>query len=327
MKKRVLSGMRPTGPLHLGHFIGALSNWLKLQNEYECFFMVADWHALTTEYENPSKIKEYIDELLIDFLSVGLDPEKSVIFVQSDVKEHAELALLLGMLVPLSWLERVPTYKEQKKQLKTKDLSTYGFLGYPLLQTADIIIYNADYVPVGIDQLPHIELAREIVRRFNYLYKKEYFKEPQGLLSEAPKLPGIDGRKMSKSYNNAIYLKENPDEIIRKVNQMITDPARVRLKDKGHPEVCDVFKYHKIFSKDRLDEIANGCKNAEFGCKKCKKDLFERIWVTLEPIQKKRKEIEKNKDLLRKVREKGAKEAKKVASKTIQDVHKLMGLL
>lgn len=325
-KKRVLSGMRPTGPLHLGHYVGALDNWKKMSDKYDCYFMIADWHALTTEYENPGKISAYIDELFFDFLSVGLDPEKSVIFVQSDVKEHAELALLLGMITPLSWLERVPTYKEQRQQLTSKDLSTFGFLGYPLLQTADIIIYNADRVPVGQDQLPHLELAREIVRRFNHLYG-EYFIEPQALLSPAPKLPGTDGRKMSKSYENAIYLKDTPEEIQKKINQMITDPARVRRDDKGHPEVCSVFSYHKIFTVSQTDEIAEGCRSASIGCRECKKKLFESIWKELEPVQKKRTELENNRDYILQVREEGRKKALQKAQETIQQVHRLMGLL
>lgn len=326
-RKRVLSGMRPTGPLHMGHLLGALNNWLDMQEKYDCFFMVADWHALTTEYENPANIKEYIHELMLDFLSVGIDPEKAVMFVQSDVKEHAELALLLGMNTPTSWLERVPTYKEQRQQLKEKNLATYGFLGYPLLQAADIIIYQGDYVPVGEDQLPHIELTREVVRRFNYLYKKEYFVEPQGLLSKTPKLLGVDGRKMSKSYNNGIYLKDSAKEIKRKINMMITDPARVRLEDKGHPEVCHVFEYHNVFQKEITEEIAEGCRAAAFGCSKCKGRLFDKIWSLLEPIQKRRSELEQNPDYIAEVRKKGMEKAQAVASKTIQDVHKLMGLI
>ncbi len=325
-KKRVLSGMRPTGPLHLGHYVGALDNWKKMADEYDCYFMVADWHALTTEYEEPARISSWIKELFLDFLSAGLDPEKSVLFVQSDIKEHAELTLLLGMLTPLSWLERVPTYKEQKQQLVNKDLSTYGFLGYPLLQTADIIIYNADRVPVGQDQLPHLELAREIVRRFNYLYGT-YFTEPEGLLSPAPKLPGIDGRKMSKSYDNAIYLKDSPEEIMKKINQMVTDPARVRRNDKGHPEVCSVYSYQEIFNTDQKEEIAEGCRTASIGCRDCKKQLFERIWQELEPVQKKRKELQNNMDFVNEVREQGKKKALQRAEKTIRDVHRLMGLL
>jgi len=326
MKKRILSGMRPTGPLHIGHLVGALENWLKMQETYECFFMVADWHALTTEYENPANIRAYVRELLLDFLSVGLDPEKSVIFVQSDVKEHAELALLLGMSTPLGWLERVPTYKEQMQQLSTKDLSTYGFLGYPLLQAADIIIYHAHCVPVGQDQLPHLELTREVVRRFNYMYKNDYFIEPQGLLSEASRLLGTDGRKMSKSYNNAVFLKDNQDEVRAKIDQMITDPARIRLQDKGHPEVCQVYAWHQVFTPGEKDEIADGCRNACFGCRQCKKKLFENLWVRMEPIQQKRKALEADTTGLEDLRVRGAEAARKVASKTIEDVHRLMGL-
>ena len=243
--KRVLSGMRPSGKLHLGHFHGVLENWLRLQKEHECLFFVADWHALTTEYNNPSNIQDNIKEMVIDWLSCGIDPDKSTIFLQSAVKEHAELHLLLSMITPLSWLERNPTYKEQLEEVKDKDLHTYGFLGYPVLQTADIIIYKADMVPVGIDQAPHLELSREITRRFNFLYGK-IFPEPQTLLTETPKLLGTDGRKMSKSYNNAIFLSDPPAVIEKKILPMMTDPARQRRTDKGNPELCPVYFLHKI---------------------------------------------------------------------------------
>jgi len=237
---RVVSGMRPTGNLHLGHLHGALKQWLQLQDQYECFYFIADWHALTSEYKDPSLIKESTPEILIDWLAVGLDPEKSTLFLQSWVKEHAELHLLLSMITPIGWLERNPTYKDQQEELKDKDLGTYGFLGYPVLQAADILIYKAKYVPVGKDQLPHLEITREIARRFNYLYG-DLFPEPQALLTESPYVPGTDGRKMSKSYNNAIYLSDPPELVAQKISLMFTDPQRGRRTDPGRPELCPVF--------------------------------------------------------------------------------------
>ena len=244
-KKRILSGMRPTGPLHLGNLHGALLNWVDMQETYDCFFFIADWHALTSDYENPGNIQEYIRQMMIDWLSVGLTPEKSTLFVQSKIKEHAELFLLLSMITPVPWLERNPTYKEQIGQLQSKDLSTFGFLGYPVLQAADIIIYKAQGVPVGIDQVPHVEITREIARRFNYLYR-EVFPEPESILTQTPKILGLDRRKMSKSYNNAIYLSDSPEQIRARVSQMITDPARKRRSDPGNPDVCNVFTFHTI---------------------------------------------------------------------------------
>ncbi len=249
-RKRVLSGMRPTGKLHLGNFVGALQNWVRMQDEYECFFMVADWHALTTDYADTTGIKQNSLEVVLDWLAAGLDPEKAVIFIQSHVPAHAELHLLFSMITPLGWLERVPTYKEQRENIKDKDLSTYGFLGYPVLQAADILVYKADCVPVGEDQVAHVELTREIARRFNGFYggQKEVFPEPQSLLTPAPKLPGTDGRKMSKSYGNTILLTD-PEPVLRqKLKTMVTDPARVRRSDPGNPDVCPVGDLHKIFS-------------------------------------------------------------------------------
>ncbi len=273
---RVLSGMQPSGPLHLGNLIGALSNWVKLQDKYECYFFVADWHALTTGYGNPSQIKEYTIDLLMNFIAAGLDPEKSTIFIQSQVPEHAELHIFLSMITPLGWLERVPTYKEKKEQIKDKDLDTYGFLGYPVLQTADIIIYRAKYVPVGIDQIPHLEISREIARRFNYLYGKEFFPEPEALLTEFPKVPGVDGRKMSKSYGNAIYLSDDEKTVTEKIRTMVTDPARKRRTDKGDPQKCPVFDLHKIFStEEERKEVIAGCTRAEIGCIDCKKNSYK----------------------------------------------------
>ena len=246
-KKRILSGMRPTGPLHLGNLLGALSNWVRIQEEYDCFFFIADWHALTSDYENTALIERYRKEIMIDWLSTGLTPEKSTLFVQSEIKEHAELYLILGMITPVSWLERNPTYKEQITQISNKDLSNFGFLGYPILQAADIIMYKPYGVPVGVDQAPHVEITREIARRFNFLYGN-IFPEPEAMLTQTPKILGFDRRKMSKSYNNAIYLSDTPDQIGAKVAQMITDPQRARKSDPGDPDVCNVFSFHKVFT-------------------------------------------------------------------------------
>ena len=254
-RPRILSGMRPTGALHLGNYMGALDNWVGLQDRYECFFSVVDWHSLTTDYANPGDVRENVIEVATDWLAAGLDPERSTLFIQSLVPQHAELHLLLSMIVPVPWLERVPTYKEQQQNLEGKDLSTYGFLGYPVLQTADIIVYKADAVPVGEDQAPHIELAREIVRRFNHLYG-EVFPEPQTLLTEAKRIPGTDGRKMSKSYGNAIYLKDDPETLKQKLRPMLTDPARKRRTDPGDPDKCPVFDLHRAFSPEATREWA-----------------------------------------------------------------------
>jgi len=328
--QRVLSGMRPSGKLHLGHFHGVIENWLKLQKENECFFFVADWHALTTEYNNPSNIQDNIREMVIDWLSVGIlgtdlkSVPNSIIFLQSSIKEHAELHLLLSMITPLSWLERNPTYKEQVEEVKDKDLHTYGFLGYPILQTADIIIYKANMVPVGIDQAPHLELSREITRRFNYLYG-DTFPEPQTLLTETPKLLGTDGRKMSKSYNNAIFLSDPPDVIEKKILPMMTDPARQRRTDKGNPEVCPVYFLHRIYSTpETIAWVEQGCKTAGIGCIECKKSLIPSIIKRLEPIQKKRAELVKNPDIVNEVLNRGNAKAKKIAQETMMGVRKAL---
>lgn len=323
---RVLSGMQPSGPLHLGNLIGALSNWVRLQDKYECYFFVADWHALTTGYGNPSQIKEYTIDLLMNFISAGLDPEKSTIFIQSQVPQHAELHIFLSMITPLGWLERVPTYKEKKEQIKDKDLDTYGFLGYPVLQTADIIIYRAKYVPVGIDQVPHLEISREIARRFNYLYGNEFFPEPEALLTEFPKVPGVDGRKMSKSYGNAIYLSDNEKTVSEKLRTMVTDPARKRRTDKGDPAKCPVFDLHKIFSKEEeKKEVIQGCTTASIGCIDCKRILINHVIETLKPIWEKRQQLIDNPSKLIEIASEGSKKAKKVAKETLKGMKEVIG--
>jgi len=324
--ERVLSGMQPSGRLHLGNFVGALRNWVQLQDRYECFYFVADWHSLTTNYQNPSVIKEYTEDLLINWLSAGLDPEKSVIFIQSKVLEHAELHILLSMLTPLGWLERVPTYKEKQEEIKDRDLNTYGFLGYPVLQAADILIYRARYVPVGIDQVPHLEITREIARRFNFLYG-EVFPEPEPLLTEFPKVPGVDGRKMSKSYNNAIYLSDPPEVVRQKIMTMMTDPARKRRYDPGNPELSPVFQLHRIFStKEEQEEVARGCRTAGIGCIECKHVLLKNLFMMLEPIWEKRKYYSERPGLLKEIAEEGSRRARFVAQETMKLVRETMGI-
>lgn len=327
IKERVLSGMQASGRVHLGNLVGALKNWVDIQDKYDCFYFVADWHALTTGYENPSSIKDSTKDLLTNFIAAGLDPEKSTIFVQSMVPQHAELHLLLSMITPLGWLERVPTYKEKQEQLQDRDLSNYGFLGYPVLQTADIIIYKAKHVPVGIDQLPHLEISREIARRFNHLYKTEVFPEPEGLLTEFPKAPGLDGRKMSKSYDNAVYLSDTPEVVDQKIRTMMTDPARKRRTDKGDPELSPVHQLHKVFSsKEEIEETAHGCRTAGMGCIDCKKVLIKNIFKYLEPIWSKRNELAGNPDLLEEIVRIGAKKAAAAAEETMEEVRVVMGL-
>lgn len=322
---RVLSGMQPSGPLHLGNLVGALSNWVRLQDKYECYFFVADWHALTTGYANPSQIKDYTVDLLMNFIAVGLDPEKSTIFIQSQIPEHAELHIFFSMITPLGWLERVPTYKEKKEQIKDKDLDTYGFLGYPVLQTADILVYRAKYVPVGVDQVPHLEISREIARRFNYLYGKEFFPEPEALLTEFPKVPGTDGRKMSKSYDNAIYLSDSEKVVTEKIRTMVTDPARKRRTDIGDPQKCPVFDLHKIFStEEEKKEITIGCTVASIGCIDCKKILIKYVIETLQPIWDKRQKLIDNPYLVVEIAQEGSKKARRVASETIKKMKELL---
>jgi tryptophanyl-tRNA synthetase len=406
-RKRVVSGMRPTGPLHIGHFFGAISNWLKLQEKYDCFFFVADWHALTTHYADTSQVAQNTLEMTLDWLSTGVDPAKATVFIQSAVPEHAELHLLLSMITPLGWLERVPTYKEQIENLRDKDLGTYGFLGYPLLQTADIVIYDADLVPVGEDQVPHVELSREVVRRFNlrfgglrlsqadyetwntedefslraaiyvpgipttfkpsssvqpprwqdvadnikvitaaieewgyenYIAKvpaefrnrvlkrlpfRTILREPQPLLTETPRLPGTDGRRMAKSYGNAIWLKDSVEEIRAKAKNMMTDPARVRRTDPGNPDICPVFSYHKLFSDAATIAMVNhDCRTAEIGCVDCKGKMADGLIRWIEPVQTRRREFERNPRLVWDILDAGSKSARKTASATMKRVRK-----
>jgi tryptophanyl-tRNA synthetase len=345
-RKRVLSGMRSTGKLHLGNYVGALQNWVRMQDEYECFFMVADWHALTTDYADTSRVKENSLEVVLDWLAAGLDPERSVIFIQSHVPAHAELHLLLSMITPLGWLERVPTYKEQRENIKDKDLGTYGFLGYPVLQAADILVYKADCVPVGEDQVAHVELTREIARRFNQFYSrvehvpsspvmpgglptivppKPVFPEPQSLLTPAPKLPGTDGRKMSKSYGNTILLTD-PEPVVRqKLKTMVTDPARVRRSDPGNPDVCPVGDLHKIFSdKATMAKVNEGCRSAGIGCIECKSWAADALVKLLNPMQERRKKFDANPRLAWDILEAGSERARQAAGQTMEDVRAAM---
>jgi len=324
-KKRILSGMQPSGPLHLGNYFGALKNWVDLQDEFDCFYFVADWHALTTLYENPQLIKQYSFEVAVDMLSAGIDPEKSVLFVQSHIPQHAELHLILSMIVPVPWLERVPTYKEKQAEVKSVDLSSYGFLGYPVLQTADIILYDADYVPVGIDQAPHLEVSREIVRRFNRMYKKKVFVEPGAKISDVPKLNGIDGRKMSKSYNNAIYFSDSEKTVDKKVKAMLTDPQRGRREDPGDPDVCNLFPFHKIYSPLEMQkEVDADCRTAKIGCGDCKKLLSQTMREGMRPIMEKRREISSKPKEVFEILEEGGRKAQKIAQRTLERAKKAM---
>jgi tryptophanyl-tRNA synthetase len=351
-KKRVLSGMRSTGKLHLGNYVGALENWVRMQDEYDCFFFIADWHALTTDYADTSRLKENSVEVLLDWLAAGLDPAKCVMFIQSHVPAHAELHLLLSMITPLGWLERVPTYKEQKENIKGKDLDTYGFLGYPVLQSADILIYKADVVPVGEDQVAHVELTREIARRFRVLYPRQdlealpqpgivlspkdleerlhrlfVFPEPAARLTPSPRLPGTDGRKMSKSYGNAVMLSD-PEPVVRqKLKTMVTDPARVRRTDPGNPDVCPVGDLHKIFSsKETMAKVYEGCRSAGIGCIECKSWAADALVKILNPMQERRKKYEDNPRLAWDILEAGSARARDVAGATMEDVRQSMGL-
>ncbi len=324
-KKRALSGIQPSGKLHLGNLVGALSNWVKLQDKYECFYFIADIHALTTGYADTKKLKGNIMDVAMDMLSAGLDPEKATLFIQSLIPEHSELHLMLSMITPLPWLERVPTYKSQIEELKEKDLGTYGFLGYPVLQAADILIYKADGVPVGSDQLPHLELTREIARRFNHFYG-EVFPLPADLLTESPVLPGLDGRKMSKSYENTIGISDPPDVVLKKINEAITDPARVKREDKGHPEICTIYAYHKLFNAAGAKQIRADCSGAKIGCVECKKLIAKKLNEYLAPIYEKRKALEKKKDDVRDIFIEGSKKAQVIARQTLSEAKKSMGI-
>ncbi len=395
-QQRVLSGMRPTGRLHLGHMHGVLNNWVQLQHEYECFFFVADWHALTTHYEDSITLEQNVLDMVIDWLAVGVNPGSAALFVQSRVPEHAELHLLLSMITPLGWLERVPSYKDQQEKLQEKDLATYGFLGYPLLQAADILIYRAGFVPVGADQVAHVELTRETARRFNHIYGKEpgfevnvqaaikkmgkkaakqyshlrtayqeqgdhealekakallkeqqnisigdserlfgylegggkmILAEPQSLLTKSAKMPGLDGQKMSKSYDNTITLREPLELIEKKISTMPTDPARVRLTDPGDPQKCPVWQLHQTYSSDETKEwVVKGCTTAGIGCLECKKPVSDAIIAELEPIQKEAQQYEKDPDLVRSIIAEGCETAREAAKETLQDVREAMGL-
>lgn len=316
--KRIVSGMRPTGPLHLGHYFGVLKNWVELQQTHECLFFVADWHALTTEYADPKRIKGFVPELVKDWVAAGLDPEKCVLFQQSQVKEHVELHLLLSMLTPVSWLERCPTYKDQLTELAAKDLTTYGFLGYPVLMASDILLYKPAFVPVGQDQLPHLELTREIARRANHLYGN-FFPEPQALLTPDAKLTGLDGRKMSKSYGNAIGLSEDPASMRKKVMSMLTCEKRARLTDPGDPKECNLYPYHELLTDPaRLPEIVEGCTHATWGCGDCKKLLVESMTAFLEPIRDRRKAFDKDPDLVWDLLAKGNAAARERARRNLE---------
>ncbi len=325
-KKIVLSGMQPSGMMHVGNLIGALQNWVKIQDDYDCHYFIADWHALTSQYADTTRLKDYVQDVLVNCLAAGLDPDKSTIFQQSRVPEHGELHVLLSMMTPLSWLERVPSYKEKQMEVKDKDLNTYGFLGYPLLQSADIMIYRANFVPVGVDQMPHLEITREISRRFNNFYG-EVFPEPDGLLTKFPKVVGTDGRKMSKTYDNCIFLSDSAKEVEQKVRTMTTDPQRIKRTDKGDPELSPVFQLHKVFSsKEEQDEVAEGCRTAGIGCIDCKKVLIKNLLTILEPIWEKRQNFLEKPDLLEDIISAGSNKAREKAIETMEHVRKAMGL-
>ncbi|MCL4111508.1 UNVERIFIED_CONTAM: hypothetical protein GTU68_002292 [Idotea baltica] len=322
--QRVVSGMRPTGKLHLGHYHGVLKNWVEMQLNYECFFFVADWHALTTHYDDPSDTPTHVEDMVIDWLAAGISPSSATIFLQSEVPEHAELHLLLSMITPLSWLERVPTYKDQQEKLREKDLATYGFLGYPLLQSADILLYKADMVPVGEDQVAHVELTREVARRFNHM-GKIILPEPEAKLTKASKMPGLDGQKMSKSYGNTIGLREEPDVLDEKIRKMPTDPARVRLTDPGDPEKCPVWELHKVYSDDKtLVWVNDSCRSAAHGCLDCKRPLIDAVQAEMEPIRERARQFENDRTAVRAIINEGSEAARDVARETLDDVVEAM---
>ncbi|MFA5536686.1 MAG: tryptophan--tRNA ligase [Bacillota bacterium] len=326
-KGRIFSGMRPTGKLHIGH-LSVLENWVRLQQDYECYFGIVDLHALTTAFDSTSELPGHVLEMALDWLSTGLDAEKSPVFVQSQVKQHGELHLLFSMITPLPWLERVPTFKDQIQQLKSqgKDVATYGFLGYPLLQAADILVYRANVVPVGADQLPHLELCREIARRFNFLYQTDFFPEPRAELAKTEVLPGTDGRKMSKSYGNEIAISADSKEVEFKVRQMITDPARIRKDDPGHPEVCVVYSYHKFYSPGEAEDVAYSCRQGQIGCVACKKKLVVKLEEVLEPIREKRASFEKRPGWVKELLKEGQLRAANKAEETMCEVRKILNI-
>jgi tryptophanyl-tRNA synthetase len=329
---RIVSGIRTTGALHLGNYHGALKNWVSLQFKYQSYFFIADWHALTTDYEHPEEIAHNSNELILDFLGAGLNPQNCTMFIQSQVPEHAELHVLLSMLTPLGWLERVPTYKDQRQKLSEKNLATYGFLGYPVLQSADILIYKPHFVPVGEDQVSHIELTREIARHFNFIYEKRLtkplFPEPQALLTKTGKMPGLDGQKMSKSYHNTIGLREDPKTTEQKIKVMPTDPARVRRTDPGEPEKCPVWRFHQIYSDaETKDWVEAGCRSAGIGCLECKRPVIDAVLQEQAPIRERAEAYKSQKGLVQDILHQGSQSARKVASETLDEVRSTMGLV
>lgn len=325
MKKRIFSGMRPTGNLHLGNYLGALKNWVRLQDDYDCVYCIVDWHALTTGYEDTSGLEEKVREMALDWLAAGIDPQRSTLFVQSSVKQHAELHLLLSMVTPLGWLERVPTYKQQLRELAGRDIATYGFLGYPVLMAADILAYQAELVPVGEDQIPHIELTREIARRFNSFFGP-VLPEPEALLSEVKLLPGTDGRKMSKSYGNEIGMTASSKEIKSRVKDMITDPARIRVKDPGHPEVCTVYRFYEAIAGEMAQDVANECSGAEIGCVACKSRLATLVDQMVKPLRERRGQYAQDPEIIRQILREGAERAREVTESVLTRVRSAIGL-
>ena len=316
--------MRPTGKLHLGHLLGALKNWATLQQNYQCVFSVANWHALMSEYENSKTLRGYGIDMVIDWIACGIDPDRAIIYLQSDVVEHLELQMFLSCLTPLGWLERNPTYKEQLREITSRDLQTYAFLGYPVLQAADILLYKADAVPIGEDQLPHLELCREIARRFNSIYKKEVFSDCKAILTETPRLLGLDNRKMSKSYGNTINLSDSEADVSKKVVSMITDPKRLRKTDPGHPDECNVYSYYQVFASSQASEAHQWCSKALKGCVDCKKNLAVHINKELLPIREKRLGLEKDKDIIEDILKQGAQKARVIAQKTMAEVREVV---
>lgn len=327
MHTRVLSGMQPSGLMHLGNLLGAVENWKTLQTQHECFFFVADWHALSTNYADTSRLKEFTQELLMDWLAAGIDPNRATVFIQSSVPEHAILHLLLSMIIPIPWLERNPTYKEKQEEIRERDLSTYGFLGYPVLQSADILLYKPDFVPVGKDQLPHLELTREVARRFNSLYTP-VFTEPKELLTQFPKVLGTDGRKMSKSYGNTINVSDSEPEVRQKLKTMVTDPARIRRTDKGNPDVCPVYDFHKIFSSENVrKQVDTDCRTAAIGCIDCKRQVADAMVKRLSPMWERRAALTAHPGQIKEIVESGRQRASTMASKTMAEVKDAMKIL